>query len=333
MKQLISIVLPVFNVEKYIEKSIQSVLNQTYSNFELLVVDDGSNDKSIEIAKSFKDNRISIYHKENGGISDARNFGILKATGEYLYFLDSDDWIEPDLIEVCIKAINKENSDYLIFGYRLDSEDFNGNLIETTEIKHESVVFNKEHNDIYFDTHTIGLLGYVWNKFYKVSFIRDNQLNFDSEVSLFEDLLFNSRVYEASDKMVFIEDVLYHYINRPSTSLIKTFHINSFELNLKKNKAIHSFLNGWNTGEAQKRKVLSEDFVTGIRYCLNNLFAYKNDLNFFEKIKYVKMIVNHDETKKHIKFYETKSIKDRVYKTLISNQAAGVLYLLFKITK
>lgn len=333
MTPLISIVLPVYNVERYIGKCVQSILNQTYANFELVVVDDGSQDKSIEIAENFKDERISIYRKENGGISDARNFGMSKAIGDYLYFLDSDDWIEPDLLEICITTINKENSDYLIFGYSLDSEDFAGNLKQKIDIKHENVVYHKGHDNVYFDKLKFGLLGYVWNKFYRHSFIRDNKFMFDNEVSLFEDLLFNARVFQVSDKMVFIENVLYHYINRNSSSLIKSFHPNSFELNIKKNTAIHFFLKEWDICEEQKRKVLSEEFITGVRYCLNSLFAYKNDLNFLKKIDYIRKVINHEETKNQIQFYETKSIIDRVYKFLIYYRSAIVLFVLFKITK
>lgn len=108
-KELISIVLPVYNVERYIEKCLQSLIKQTYQNIEIILVDDGSPDNSISICRKYakKDSRIKIYQKANGGLSDARNFGIMKATGEYICFVDSDDYVDDDYVEYLYYLIKK----------------------------------------------------------------------------------------------------------------------------------------------------------------------------------------------------------------------------------
>ena len=122
--KLISIILPVYNVENYIEKAVLSVLKQTYVNFELLIINDGTKDNSIKrIEKYTSDSRLKIFHKENGGLSDARNFGLERAQGDYVYFMDSDDFIESDLLALCIDKIEKENVPVVVFGYFLDTED------------------------------------------------------------------------------------------------------------------------------------------------------------------------------------------------------------------
>lgn len=333
MDKLVSIILPVYNVEKYITKSIQSVLDQTYSNYELLIVNDGTPDKSIELVEKFSDDRIKIFHKENGGLSDARNYGLERANGEYVYFMDSDDWIEPNLLGICIEAIEKFKSDFVIFGYFLDKEDFRQNLISTEKICIKDIVFEKQQNNLFFEDDTLGLMGYAWNKFYRTSFLNVNKLKFEKGISLVEDILFNSRVYEISDQIVFINKALYHYIDRPTTSLIKIFHKDSFELNIKKNKAINRFLCAWNTELSLKNKILADGIVIGIRYCINNLFAYKNNLSFKGKISYLKMMLNHEETRKYIYSYQPKSISDKVYKQLIISKAVVFIYLLCKIKK
>src|SRR5690625_6955531 len=107
----VSIILPCYNVEKHLAQSIDSVLSQTHSNFELLVVIDGSPDNSKEIAEEYavKDARITVFDKPNGGLSDARNYGLKKAQGEFIYFMDSDDWIEPDLLKDNLKIIAQED--------------------------------------------------------------------------------------------------------------------------------------------------------------------------------------------------------------------------------
>lgn len=329
----VSIILPVYNVENYIAKSIQSVLNQTYENFELLVIDDGSPDKSMEVTQQFEDARIKIFRKENGGLSDARNYGLERAQGEYIYFMDSDDWIEPDLLAVSMEAIIKFESDFIIFGYHLDHENIKGDLISRKEIKHEPIVFIKEQNNLNFKYNTLALIGFAWNKLYKASFLNDNSLRFIKGISLVEDILFNTQVCENTNRIVFIENALYHYIDRPATSLIKAFHKNSFELKVQKNLAIHGFLTAWNIDENLKSKVLAVGIVSGIRYCVNNLFAYKNNLGIIEKLKYLKMMLQHKETVQYIDFYTPISAQDKLYKMLIKSRAVYPLYLLCKIKK
>lgn len=116
MNDLISIIVPVYNVEKYINKCLQSILNQTYSNLEIILIDDGSTDKSGEICEQYaqKDNRIAVIHKKNGGLSDARNYGIRNATGTWILFVDSDDFIRADSCELLLETAKKSCADIVI---------------------------------------------------------------------------------------------------------------------------------------------------------------------------------------------------------------------------
>lgn len=117
---MVSIIMPVYNVEKYIRGSIDSVLAQTYTDFELIIVDDGSPDYSPQICDEYasKNNRIRVIHKLNGGLSSARNTGVDHANGKYILFIDSDDTIEPDLLEKVVPVAEKENADVTIFGIK-----------------------------------------------------------------------------------------------------------------------------------------------------------------------------------------------------------------------
>ena len=109
----VSVVVPIYNVEKFLPRCLDSVLNQTFKDFEVICVNDGSPDKSLEIANEYvkKDNRVKVFTKENGGLSDARNYGLKKATGKYIYFLDSDDFIHKNLLEICTNLAEQEKSD------------------------------------------------------------------------------------------------------------------------------------------------------------------------------------------------------------------------------
>ena len=119
MEPLLSIIVPIYNVEQYVDKCIQSILNQTYQNLEIILVDDGATDRSGSIADSYaaKDKRIKVLHKENGGISDARNYGLDHVTGDYILFVDSDDFIENTMCERLFAVANSTNADMVSCNY------------------------------------------------------------------------------------------------------------------------------------------------------------------------------------------------------------------------
>ncbi|MGM9978893.1 MAG: glycosyltransferase family 2 protein [Clostridium sp.] len=121
MENLISVIVPVYNVEKYLSKCIQSIINQTYKNLEIILIDDGSQDNSSKLCDeySLKDSRISVIHKKNGGLSSARNVGLSNANGDYITFIDSDDWIDQNMISTLFNIINQEKSDIAVCNYFL----------------------------------------------------------------------------------------------------------------------------------------------------------------------------------------------------------------------
>lgn len=232
---LTSIILPCYNVESYLPRAIESVLAQTNPNFELLIVIDGSPDNSKIIAQEYalKDNRIKVFEKDNGGLSDARNYGLERAKGEFIYFMDSDDYIESNLLEDNLKIIQEENLDFVIFGYIQDDENAEGNLIASKVVVPKLTTLTKGHS-IELDSHHIGLMGYAWNKVYRRSFLNQHNFRFEKGISLVEDILFNAPIYTISQKIVFNPKAYYHYFNRPVITLMKQFHKNSFELKKEK---------------------------------------------------------------------------------------------------
>lgn len=327
---MISVIMPVYNVEKYIAKSIQSVLNQTYQDFELLVIIDGSPDNSKQIVESFEDDRITIYEKPNGGLSDARNYGLERANGEFIYFMDSDDWIEPTLLEDNLKIIQEENLDFVIFGYIQDDEDADGNLIKSTAQLPKHKQFQKGE-PLKLDSHHIGLMGYAWNKVYRRSFLNKHNFKFEKGISLVEDILFNAPIYSISQKIVFNPKAYYHYFNRPVITLMKTFHENSFELKKKKNVALKRFFDEWKIKNGDQ--ILGYLHIQGIRYCIHNLFSFKNQLNFNQKVEYIKRMYKDEMTRRYIKKYKAEDKNSKIYRYLIYNRMAFISGLMAKLIK
>ena len=162
MNELITIIINVYNGEKYIKKCLESVIKQTYKNIEILIINDGSTDKTLEIIKKIKDKRITIINQKNTGLSLARNIGIDNSRGEYLYFVDADDYIEPDTIEYLYKLIKKHNVKIAtcncieIFDYNTKIKNKDENiLIESGDFLLKKVLLSENYN------------GTIWNKLIK----------------------------------------------------------------------------------------------------------------------------------------------------------------------
>lgn len=205
MKDKISIIIPFYNSGKTIERCIESLLRQTYTNFEAILVNDGSNDNSEEIVRNYmeKDNRIKLLNLSHGGVSHARNNGLRYSTGEYIGFLDSDDYYEPNILERLLETSKEHNADIVVCDYTHPTfKNYFGNTIVNAT--------NREDLKKYYQT-TFAVV-VPWNKLYKREVIKTY---FDEEISFCEDELFGLANMFNAKKIVGIDDVLYHYYIAP----------------------------------------------------------------------------------------------------------------------
>lgn len=197
-----SIIMPVYNVEKYIEKCIKSIIDQSYKNYELLIVDDGSIDNSIKLAKQLTKNlkNVKILTKENGGLSDARNYGLEYASGDYIWFVDSDDYIRNDALEILSKELN---NDIICFGYYKVCS----NSTEKVKIKYN-----------YLDDIRRYLLytPSACTRIYKRSFLKNNNIKFEKG-KFYEDLGLTPWLVKFTNSIGFIDECLYYYIIRDNS--------------------------------------------------------------------------------------------------------------------
>lgn len=213
----VSIIVPVYKVERYLSECIDSILSQTYSDFELILVDDGSPDRSGIICDEYakKDNRIVVYHKPNGGVSSARNYGIEKAVGEWIMFVDSDDYIEPETLNISFKAIDNIDVDLVVFG--IEENYFYNNTIKRPELKYigKGAILQEEFEE----ADQNGWLRGPVCKLYKRNLIIQNNLRFDLNMSYGEDTKFAFTYFLYCKNVKVLPNYCYHYCFRNKESL------------------------------------------------------------------------------------------------------------------
>ncbi len=209
-KTKISVIVPFYKVEKYLERCLESILSQTFKDFELILIDDCGGDSSLEIAQKYSrnDSRIRLIQNEkNSGQGYSRNKGIELSKGEYIIFIDSDDWVEPKMFEILHEKARNTATDIVKCDYSL----YWPNLTDKYNISKICPDFDKIYN-IFDDVDTF--LGFqiisVWNCIFKTEFIRNKKLKFD-EVNKFEDILFMWEAFIHSSNFAFVEDALYNY--------------------------------------------------------------------------------------------------------------------------
>ena len=207
---LISIIVPVYNAEKYLNRCVESLVNQTYKNLEIILVDDGSQDNCTQMCDEWaeKDSRIKVIHKDNGGVSSARNAGLDAVTGEVVGFCDNDDFMDCDMIEFLYKNMQDYDADISRCSYRFYFTE--NDRFEESEINNKTIVLDNTEamlNDLYNFGYKSGVL---WNRLYKYSVISDIRLNPELK-SGGEDILFNFYALKNSRKMVCNDIAKYSY--------------------------------------------------------------------------------------------------------------------------
>ncbi|MEX2461044.1 MAG: glycosyltransferase family 2 protein [Paenibacillaceae bacterium] len=234
----VSVVVPIYKVEKYLKRCVNSILNQTYSNLEIILVDDGSPDQCGEIAESYAkgDHRVQVFHKDNGGLSDARNVGMQYVTGDYTLFVDSDDWLERKMVEEMVNRSVQYKADivqvafyyafdnYLQLDNRHYASDGDPIVLDNKLLMFELVINEKVKN-------------FAWGKLYKTNLIKDI---FFKKGVLFEDVFWAHRVMHYVNTYVILHQPMYYYYQR-SDSIIATYTPRNFDI-IKGLKERHSFI-------------------------------------------------------------------------------------------
>lgn len=338
--KLVSVIVPVYKVERYLRKCLDSVCNQTYQNIEIILVDDGSPDSCGEICESYKetDSRIKVIHKENAGLGMARNSGIKIACGDYVMFVDSDDWIDEDMIEKLVTSIEMSNADMAICSFKKCISD---NKI--IEIKKEDKVRSYDDSESIFKNVLCPILGNgasrgktderemcVWTNLYKMSLINKDNISFVSEREyLTEDFFFNVPYILACKKIVRIPDCLYNY-RYNEQSLSNAYRENKIDLLYIMTVCAIKFFEERNLTEHIGWR-LQRAFVKRLRHCL--MIVMEAKIPFSEKRKKFKTSMNYPLSRSFARNYpyQDASVQERMFVRLLSGNSVSLFQLYIKI--
>ena len=297
---LISVIVPVYNVDKYLDKCIKSIINQTYKNLEIILVDDGSSDKCPKMCDDWakKDNRIKVIHKKNGGVSSARNIGIKESKGEYITFVDSDDWLEKDFIIKLYEVIIKNDSDIALSAYKRVV----GTNIEKINVCDNTYSINSKEYLIKALNPQTGY-GFCHMKLISKNCLKN--IFFNEQLKVTEDALFNIMLSKKINKVTFLGEALYNYrIN--TSSVVKKYDQEYPYKYLKGIKEIKEYL--FKTYKDKEIKHNYYNFVVyhvmlvAVNYCYHQNNTTKN------KNRLLKEICNINEFQEAIKKSNYKNI-------------------------
>ena len=332
---MISVIVPVYNVEKYINQCVDSLLVQTYKNFEVILVDDGSTDSSGIICDNYAKNNpnIRVIHKENQGLGLARNTGLQYALGEYVTFIDSDDYADKHLLEDLYSGIIEKDVDVCIGGFKKITD--SGNILYEEKYDIQYYSENMKTNSAF-----IKMLGSlpnkhdsirmsVWNVLYKLSIIKDNNIQFPSERELIsEDLIFDFYYYQYVKRFKLLNNSNYYYRANP-TSLTMSYRKDRLEKTIIFYKHLSNLMKESNYSKEAFLRLKKLIFIY-IRMCIKQEKTNISNLNFFKSLSNIKRICNNNDLIQIINDYPVNKLgfKQRIFIICIKYKLTIILYFL-----
>ena len=289
---LVSIVVPIFNVEKYLERCLKSIINQDYRNIEIIMINDGSTDDSRRIAKEYADldSRFVLYDKNNGGLSSARNYGLTKCNGEFVCFVDSDDFLFPDYVSSLMSGFS-ENDDVVIADYVIYDPKRNKSFLHGQKLKDQRFITSEDKkvliNWLFNGKYPVMS---VWKNMYRTSFIKSSNLSFISERLVYaEDFLFNAEAYSAARSVHIISNIVFNHLIIQG-SLSQGYRKNYFEMQKELYKRLFVLLDNYYD------KAYSETFLKEKTIAIGSSMFQLCKCKWSEAIKNIKSLFKDDFT-------------------------------------
>ena len=293
-KPFFSVVMPAYGVEKYLEKAVKSIEAQTFSDWELLIVEDGSPDRTGELAEELakENDRIRVFHHEkNRGLSPARNTGMSHAKGQYIWFMDPDDWVEADVLQKVYDALWENPAELTIIGHTEEYYDRDGKLSYTHEIcpKRQYLSGQQKMREQVIRLEQETIYGYAWNKFYSLEHIRREGLQYET-VRLIEDIVFNIQFCNDIKSMNVLDIVPYHYAKRMEGSLTTKFVPDYYPLHRRRIAMLYEQQQLWHTDTEETYAILGSLYGRYILSALERNCDKRAEMNHRDRKAFCKTV-------------------------------------------
>lgn len=331
-----SIVMPVYKVEKYLRKAVSSVLKQSFGNFELILVDDASPDGSPALCDMLgkEDERIKVIHLEkNGGVSNARNLGMDQALGKYLLFMDSDDYIDEELLRTVRNSLEKNPAQIVFFGMKEEHYDRNGKLIESISVVLPDGYFKDQNSlrNYMIQLEKSTLYGYACNKFYDLEYLRKLGIRY-REYALNEDILFNIAFCRDISQMNVLGIPAYHYRkNMGMDSRTSQYVREYFQLHVKKIQALVDQYIYWGMFTKEIRRELAVIYTRYIMSALQRNCDPKSNMTLKKRICWIRRLYEQTLFQELIPHGRPKNLLVRIFHWCLNRHKTFLILFLGRI--
>lgn len=324
----ISVIMPVYKVERFIGKCIESLLSQTMQEWELIAVDDGTPDDSGKICDLYaeRDSRVTVIHKENGGAPSARNAAIEIARGEYFYFMDSDDWAEPEMLESMYRAARESAAQLVVAGYYIDTY-YSDSEYYTQEQCLPAKVFasQKEFREYAYKLFDKNLLYTPWNKLYLASYIKDHGIRFRN--TFWDDFPFNLDVIRDIERVVLMEEKYYHFMRARSDSETARYRADMYEKREEEHGWLLALYEYWKVDNKESMEMVQRRYIERVIGCIENLTNSVCTLPRAEKKQRIQEMITCDRARTALRLAKPQSFTMRLMLLPLKMKSAAITYL------
>lgn len=333
---LVSIIVPVYNAEEYLSNCIESILNQTYKNIEIILIDDGSTDKSLFICNEYKkiDNRINVVQQSNSGPSVARNRGIAVSTGSCIQFVDSDDSLDSKMTHSLVEILSKNKAELVLCGYNTLDVSYNKTNIKSSIPDIHGLFDKNEILDIFGQLYTKDFINPLWNKLYVRELITNNNIKFVEHVNMGEDLLFNLDYITYCSSIYALKEPLYNYLTfNNANSLTANYENEKFEKQQLLFQKVREFLTHNHRYVGENINYVEVAYTNSVISCLDNLF-HKNSRLSSKNIKVnISSIIRNERVQENVIYFNHGNIQKRLIGYLIKINFILGIHCFFKTKK
>ncbi len=328
MEPAISVIMPVYRVEKYVARAIESMLDQSFSDFEYIIVDDGSPDNSAEIVMKYAltDPRIRFIRQQNAGAPAARNRALRMAKGKYIYFMDSDDWAEKDMLRDMYYLAEQHQLDEVVAGFYIDTyydaERYVSACVSQPDCIYESQQDFRKNAWKLFDCN---LLYPPWNKLFSAEYLKKHRIEFPS--TFWDDLPFNVSVLKNVERVGVLSNRYYHFIRARAESETAKYRYNMYEKREEEHRWMLDLYKHWDMSDERSFEMLYRRYVERVLGCVENLASPECTMMLSEKIATVREMISTPQVRLALGLSRPRSLMMKVMLVPVHMKCAALTYL------